>query len=181
VDVRQLRRDDLWSRNGVVPQRALLYVGSVASNLRFGPQSASDEELWRALGIAQADFVRDMPGGLDAEISQGGTNVSGGQRQRLAIARALTKRPEVYIFDDSFSALDVKTDAKLRAALRREVANATVLVVAQRVATIMQADQIVVLDAGQVVGIGAHSDLMVTCPTYREIVESQLAGSEVAA
>jgi ATP-binding cassette, subfamily B, multidrug efflux pump len=181
VDVRQLRRDDLWSRIGVVAQRALLFTGSVASNLRFGRESASDEELWRALEIAQADFVRDMPGGLDAEISQGGTNVSGGQRQRLAIARALTKQPDAYIFDDSFSALDVKTDAKLRAALRREVANATVLVVAQRVATIMQADQIIVLDAGRIVGIGTHAELMVTCATYREIVESQLAGSEVAA
>jgi ATP-binding cassette subfamily B protein len=181
VDVRQLRRDDLWSRIGVVAQRALLFSGSVASNLRFGRESASDEELWRALGIAQADFVRDMPGGLEAEISQGGTNVSGGQRQRLAIARALTKQPDVYIFDDSFSALDVKTDAKLRAALRREVANATVLVVAQRVATIMQADRIIVLDAGRIVGSGTHAELMVTCATYREIVESQLTGSEVAA
>jgi ATP-binding cassette, subfamily B, multidrug efflux pump len=165
----------------VVAQRALLFTGSVASNLRFGRETASDEELWRALGIAQADFVRDMPGGLEAEISQGGTNVSGGQRQRLAIARALTKRPDVYIFDDSFSALDVKTDAKLRAALRREVTNATVLVVAQRVATIMQADRIIVLDAGRIVGSGTHAELMVTCATYREIVESQLAGSEVAA
>jgi ATP-binding cassette subfamily B protein len=181
VDVRHLRRDDLWSRIGVVAQRALLFTGSVASNVRFGRQNASDEELWRALGIAQADFVKDMPGGLDAEISQGGTNVSGGQRQRLAIARALVKQPEVYIFDDSFSALDVKTDAKLRAALRREVATATVLVVAQRVATIMQADRIIVLDAGRIVGMGTHPELMVTCATYREIVESQLAGSEVAA
>jgi ATP-binding cassette subfamily B protein len=181
VDVRQLRRDDLWSRIGVVAQRALLFSGSVASNLRFGRQSASDDELWLALGIAQADFVREMPDGLDAEISQGGTNVSGGQRQRLAIARALVKRPDVYIFDDSFSALDVKTDAKLRAALRREVAHATVLVVAQRVATIMQADRIIVLDAGRIVGIGTHTELMVGCGTYREIVESQLAGSEVAA
>ncbi len=181
VDVRQLRRDDLWSRVGVVAQRALLFSGTVASNLRFGRESASDEELWQALETAQAGFVRDMPGALEAQISQGGTNVSGGQRQRLAIARALVKRPDVYIFDDSFSALDVKTDARLRAALRREVADATVLVVAQRVATIMQAERIIVLDAGRIVGSGTHGELMTTCATYREIVESQIAGSEVAA
>jgi ATP-binding cassette subfamily B multidrug efflux pump len=181
VDVRQLRRDDLWSRIGVVAQRALLFSGTVASNLRFGRDDASDDDLWRALDIAQGGFVRDMPGGLDAQVSQGGTNVSGGQRQRLAIARALVKRPDVYLFDDSFSALDVKTDARLRAALRREVADATVLVVAQRVATIMQAERIIVLDAGRIVGIGTHGELMTACPTYREIVESQLAGSEVAA
>jgi ATP-binding cassette, subfamily B, multidrug efflux pump len=181
VDVRQLRRDDLWSRIGVIAQRALLFSGTVASNLRFGREDASDEELWRALDIAQGGFVRDMPGALEAQISQGGTNVSGGQRQRLAIARALVKRPDVYIFDDSFSALDVKTDARLRAALRREVAEATVLVVAQRVATIMQAHRIIVLDAGRIVGSGTHAELMTTCSTYREIVESQLAGSEVAA
>ena len=179
--VRQLRRDDLWARIGVVAQRALLFSGSVASNLRFGREGAADEELWRALDIAQGDFVKEMTGELDAKISQGGTNVSGGQRQRLAIARALVKRPEVYIFDDSFSALDVKTDAQLRAALRREVAHATVLVVAQRVATIMQAERIIVLDAGRIVGTGTHSELMATCTTYREIVESQLSGSEVAA
>jgi ATP-binding cassette subfamily B multidrug efflux pump len=181
VDVRQLSRDDLWSRIGVIAQRALLFSGTVASNLRFGREDASDEELWRALDIAQGGFVRDMPGELEAQISQGGMNVSGGQRQRLAIARALVKRPDVYIFDDSFSALDVKTDALLRAALRREVADATVLVVAQRVATIMQAHRIIVLDAGRIVGSGTHGELMTSCPTYREIVESQLAGSEVAA
>jgi ATP-binding cassette subfamily B multidrug efflux pump len=181
VDVRQLRRDDLWSRIGVIAQRALLFSGTVASNLRFGREGASDEELRQALDIAQAAFVRDMPGGLEAQISQGGTNVSGGQRQRLAIARALVKHPDVYIFDDSFSALDVKTDARLRAALRREVAAATVLVVAQRVATIMHAERIIVLDAGRIVGIGTHTELMTTCGTYREIVESQLAGTEVAA
>ena len=181
VDVRQLRRDDLWSRIGVIAQRALLFSGTVASNLRFGRESASDEDLWSVLDVAQAGFVRDMPGGLEAQISQGGTNVSGGQRQRLAIARALVKRADVYIFDDSFSALDVKTDARLRAALRREVAHATVLVVAQRVATIMQAERIVVLDAGRIVGIGTHAELLASCRTYREIVESQLAGSEVAA
>ena len=181
VDVRQLRRDDLWSRIGVIAQRALLFSGTVASNLRFGRESASDEELWQALETAQGGFVRDMPGALEAPISQGGTNVSGGQRQRLAIARALVKRPDIYIFDDSFSALDVKTDAQLRAALRREVRDATVLVVAQRVATIMQAERIIVLDAGRIVGIGTHRELMTACPTYVEIVESQLAGSEVAA
>ena len=181
VDIRQLRRDDLWARIGVVAQRALLFSGTVASNLRFGRADATDDELWRALEIAQGGFVRQMPDAIDAKVSQGGTNVSGGQRQRLAIARALVKRPDVYIFDDSFSALDVKTDAQLRAALRREVAHATVLVVAQRVATIMQAERIIVLDAGRIVGAGTHGELMATCTTYREIVESQLAGSEVAA
>src|SRR5438270_10193298 len=180
VDVRRLRRDDLWSRIGVVAPRALLFSGTVASNLRFGRETASDDDLWRALDIAQGGFVKDMPAALEAQISQGGMNVSGGQRQRLAIARALVKRPDVYIFDDSFSALDVKTDARLRAALRREVAHATVLIVAQRVATIMQAERIIVLDAGRIVGIGTHAELMTTCSTYREIVESQLAGRGVA-
>src|SRR5438132_1113416 len=166
----------------VMVPRAAVSAGRIqARNRRFGREGAADEELWRALDIAQGDFVKEMTGELDAKISQGGTNVSGGQRQRLAIARALVKRPEVYIFDDSFSALDVKTDAQLRAALRREVAHATVLVVAQRVATIMQAERIIVLDAGRIVGTGTHGELIATCTTYREIVESQLAGSEVAA
>jgi len=181
VDVRALRREDLWQRIGVVPQRAFLFGGTVASNLRFGDRSASDDDLWRALEIAQGrDFVKEMPGQLAAPISQGGSNVSGGQRQRLAIARTLVKRPEVYVFDDSFSALDFTTDARLRAALRREIGQATMLVVAQRVGTVMQADRIVVLEAGGIAGIGTHAELMDTCPTYREIVESQLTAAEVA-
>ena len=180
IDVRALRREDLWQRIGVVPQRAFLFGGTVASNLRFGDRSASDDDLWRALEIAQGrDFVKEMPGQLAAPISQGGSNVSGGQRQRLAIARTLVKRPEVYVFDDSFSALDFTTDARLRAALRREIGQATMLVVAQRVGTVMQADRIVVLEAGGIAGIGTHAELMDTCPTYREIVESQLTAAEV--
>jgi ATP-binding cassette subfamily B protein len=181
VDVRSLQRDDLWRRIGVVPQRAFLFGGTIASNLRFGKESATDQELWRALEIAQGSrFVEEMPGQLAAPVAQGGTNLSGGQRQRLAIARTLVKNPEVYIFDDSFSALDFKTDAQLRAALRREVSQATVLVVAQRVGTIMQADRIIVLDAGRIAGIGTHAELMETCTTYREIVESQLSIAEAA-
>jgi len=175
VDVREQDPDELWRRIGLVPQKAYLFSGTVASNLRYGNPDATDEELWRCLEIAQArDFVEAMPGGLDAPIAQGGTNVSGGQRQRLAIARALVRRPAIYLFDDSFSALDVGTDARLRAALRSEVADAVVLIVAQRVSTIMDADQIVVLDAGRIVGIGRHEELLATCPTYVEIVESQL-------
>jgi len=182
VDVRSLQRDDLWRRIGVVPQRAFLFGGTIASNLRFGKESATDQELWRALEIAQGSrFVEEMPGQLAAPVAQGGTNLSGGQRQRLAIARTLVKNPEVYIFDDSFSALDFKTDAQLRAALRREVSQATVLVVAQRVGTIMQADRIIVLDAGRIAGIGTHAELMETCTTYREIVESQLSIAIAAA
>jgi ATP-binding cassette subfamily B protein len=181
VDVRDLDPAVLTGRIGLVPQRAYLFTGTVASNLRFGRPDATDDELWHALEVAQAaDFVRAMPGGLDAPIAQGGANVSGGQRQRLAIARALVRRPEIYLFDDSFSALDVATDARLRAALAPEIADATVLVVAQRVATITGADQIVVLDAGRVVGTGTHADLVRTCPTYAEIVESQLRAEEAA-
>jgi ATP-binding cassette subfamily B protein len=175
VDVRELDFDALWSRIGVVPQRAYLFSGTVASNLRYGNPQATDEELWRFLEIAQArEFVEDMPGGLDAPIAQGGTNVSGGQRQRLAIARALVRRPAVYLFDDSFSSLDLGTDARLRAALRPVTRHAAVVIVAQRVSTILDADQIVVLDDGEVVGIGRHDQLRTTCPTYAEIVESQL-------
>lgn len=175
VDVRELDADLLWSRIGLVPQRPYLFSGTVASNLRFGKPDASDDELWAALEIAQAaDFVRAMPDGLDAPIAQGGTTVSGGQRQRLAIARALVKRPEIYVFDDSFSALDTATDARLRAALRREVADATLIVVAQRVATVQDADQIIVLDQGRVVGRGTHAELLASNPTYAEIVDSQL-------
>jgi ATP-binding cassette subfamily B protein len=147
----------------------------VASNLRYGKQDATDDEMWEALEIAQArDFVEAMEGGLDAQIAQGGTNVSGGQRQRLAIARAVIRRPEIYLFDDSFSALDVATDVRLRNALKPVTADATVLIVAQRVFTITGADQIVVLEDGEIVGLGTHDDLLATCPTYVEIVESQL-------
>jgi ATP-binding cassette subfamily B multidrug efflux pump len=181
LDVRQLATEDLWRLIGIIPQKAFLFSGSVASNLRYGDASATDEALWHALEVAQSkDFVLDKEGGLEAEIEQGGTNVSGGQRQRLAIARAIAKRPKIYVFDDSFSALDFKTDQMLRAALREETAESTVIIVAQRVGTIMHADQIVVLDAGQVVGIGTHKELMETCETYQEIVYSQLSREEVA-
>jgi ATP-binding cassette subfamily B protein len=176
VDVRELDPDMLWQRIGLVPQRPYLFTGTIASNLRYGRPDATDEELWEALEIAQArDFVEEMPEGLDAPIAQGGTNVSGGQRQRLAIARALVRKPEIYLFDDSFSALDLGTDARLRAALRPVTADAAVVIVAQRVSTIMNADQIIVLDNGVIVGIGRHDELLATCPTYAEIVESQLA------
>ena len=181
VDVRDLAPDDLWGRIGLVPQRPFLFSGTVASNLRYGNPDATDEELWAALEVAQgADFVRAMPEGLEAPIAQGGTNVSGGQRQRLAIARALVRRPEIYLFDDSFSALDLATDARLRAALKPVTAEATVVIVAQRVSTIADADQIVVLDDGLVVGKGTHAELLVDCPTYAEIVESQLTREEAA-
>ncbi len=181
VDVRRQPLEHLWGRLGLVPQRAYLFSGTVASNLRFGNESATDEELWHALEVAQArDFVEEMDGRLDAPIDQGGTNVSGGQRQRLAIARALVKRPAIYLFDDCFSALDAGTDARLRAALRRETTQATVLIVAQRVSTIMHADRIIVLDEGRVEGIGTHDELMKTCEPYREIVESQLGEAAVA-
>jgi ATP-binding cassette, subfamily B, multidrug efflux pump len=182
VDVRDLEPDDLWGRIGLVPQRPYLFSGTVASNLRYGHPDATDEELWAALEVAQgADFVRAMPEGLEARIAQGGTNVSGGQRQRLAIARALVRRPEIYLFDDSFSALDLATDARLRAALKPVTAQATVVIVAQRVSTIADADQIVVLDDGLVVGKGTHAELLAKCPTYVEIVESQHAAREVVA
>ncbi len=177
VDVRDLEPELLWSRIGLVPQRAYLFTGTVASNLRYGRPDATDEELWRALEIAQgADFVRAMPSLLDAPIVQGGTNVSGGQRQRLAIARALVRRPEIYLFDDAFSALDVATDARLRAALRAEViaaGDAAVVIVAQRIATIRDADEILVLEDGKVVGRGTHDQLLSDNPTYREIAASQ--------
>jgi ATP-binding cassette subfamily B multidrug efflux pump len=180
VDVRDLEPSGLWDRIGLVPQKPYLFTGTVATNLRFGNPDATDEELWEALEVAQAaDFVAAMPGGLDARISQGGTNVSGGQRQRLAIARALVRRPEVYLFDDSFSALDLATDARLRAALVPWTVEATVIVVAQRVSTIAGADRIVVLDEGRIVGIGRHDELLETCETYAEIVASQV--QEVAA
>ncbi len=182
VDVRELDPDLLWGRIGLVPQRPYLFSGTVASNLRLGSPDATDDELWQALEVAQArDFVERMPDGLESPISQGGTNVSGGQRQRLAIARALVRHPEIYVFDDSFSALDVATDAALRAALATETAEAAVVVVAQRVSTIRNAEQIIVLEDGRIVGLGTHDDLVATCPTYAEIVESQFKASEVAA
>ncbi|TNC27861.1 ABC transporter ATP-binding protein [Amycolatopsis alkalitolerans] len=181
VDVRELEPEVLWRRIGLVPQRAYLFTGTVASNLRYGDPGAGDDELWQALEIAQAaDFVREMPGGLEAPIAQGGTNVSGGQRQRLAIARALVRKPEIFLFDDSFSALDLATDAALRTALRPHTRDAAVLVVAQRVSTILDADQILVLDGGTIVGAGTHHELLDTCPTYVEIVQSQLTPAEAA-
>ncbi|WP_166982056.1 ABC transporter ATP-binding protein [Paramicrobacterium fandaimingii] len=181
VDVRHLDPDALWAAIGLVPQKPYLFSGTVASNLRYGKPDASDEELWQALTTAQArDFVSSLSEGLDAPIAQGGTNVSGGQRQRLAIARALVKRPSILVFDDSFSALDVSTDARLRRALRRDAGAATQIVVAQRVSTITGADQIIVLDAGRVVGIGTHDSLLETNDTYREIVESQLTAEDAA-
>jgi ATP-binding cassette subfamily B multidrug efflux pump len=182
VDVRDLDPHLLSRTVGLVPQKPYLFTGTVASNLRYGNPDATDEQLWRALEVAQArDFVERMEGGLEAPIAQGGTNVSGGQRQRLAIARVLVQRPEIYLFDDSFSALDYATDAALRAALSRHITDATVVIVAQRVSTIRDADQIVVLDDGLVVGTGTHTDLMADNPTYREIVLSQLTEQEAAA
>ena len=181
VDVREQTLEQVWSRIGLVPQRAYLFSGTVASNLRFGNEDATDDELWHALEVAQArDFVEEMLGGLESPIDQGGTNVSGGQRQRLAIARALVKKPAILLFDDCFSALDAGTDARLRAALRADTKNSTVLIVAQRVSTIMHADRIIVLDDGRIVGMGTHDELMTTCEPYREIVDSQLGEAAVA-
>jgi len=180
VDVRLLALDVLWSKIGLIPQKPFLFTGTVASNLRYGKPEATEPELWHCLEVAQAaEFVREM-GGLEAEISQSGSNVSGGQRQRLAIARALVRKPEIYLFDDSFSALDFATDAALRRALAPETRDATVVIVAQRVSTIRHADRIIVLEAGQVVGVGTHGELMASNLTYREIVLSQVTESEAA-
>ena len=181
VDVRELEPELLWSCIGLVPQKPYLFSGSVASNLRYGRPDASDSEMWEALEVAQAaDFVRAMPGGLEARIEQGGTNVSGGQRQRLSIARALIRQPEIYVFDDSFSALDLTTDARLRAALVPFTARSAVIIVAQRVSTISTADVILVLEDGQIVGRGTHDELIRTCPTYAEIVQSQIGEGQAA-
>ena len=181
IDVKDLDPQVLWSKIGLVPQKPYLFSGTIASNLRYGKPDATDEELWESLRVAQAaDFVRALDEGLDAPVAQGGTNFSGGQRQRLAIARALVKRPEIYLFDDSFSALDFATDARLRSALAPTTRSSTVVIVAQRVSTILHADRIVVLDEGRVVGTGTHAALMDTCETYREIVLSQLTEEEAA-
>jgi len=181
VDVREQALEALWNSIGLVPQRAYLFGGTVADNLRFGREEATETELWHALEVAQArDFVESMPGRLDAAIDQGGSNVSGGQRQRLAIARAIVKRPAVYLFDDCFSALDAATDNRLRGALRAETTASTVVIVAQRVSTIMYAERIIVLEDGQVVGIGRHDELIAGCMQYREIVASQLGAEAVA-
>ncbi len=181
VDVRDMTQRELRAKIGFVPQTAVLFSGSVSENIRYGKRDATDDEVRHAAEIAQAtEFVSEMSEGFDSPIAQGGTNVSGGQKQRLSIARALARRPEIYIFDDSFSALDYKTDAKLRAALKQETTNATVLIVAQRVSTVMDADQILVLDEGRLVGTGTHRELMETSPVYREIVFSQLSAEEVA-
>ena len=181
VDVRRLDPEVLWSRLGLVPQRAFLFTGTVASNLRYGMPDATEDEMWEALEIAQArDFVAAMPDGLETRIAQGGSNLSGGQRQRLAIARAVIRRPEIYLFDDAFSALDLATDARLRAALRPVTRDATVLIVGQRVSTIRDADQILVVEDGLVVGRGTHDELLESCTTYQEIVASQLSAEEAA-
>ncbi len=181
VDVRDIKQTDLREKIGLVPQTPVLFTGTVRDNILFGNQSASDEDVQHAAQVAQAmEFITTMPDGFDSVIAQGGTNVSGGQKQRLSIARALVRRPEIYIFDDSFSALDFKTDAKLRMALRPEIRGSTVLIVAQRISTVIDADQIIVLDDGRTVGIGTHRELMNSCEPYREIVASQLAEEEIA-
>lgn len=181
VDVREMSQKSLRAKIALVPQKSVLFTGSISDNIRYGKQDASDEEVRRAAEISQAmEFISGMPGGFDAVIEQGGSNVSGGQKQRLSIARALVRRPEIYIFDDSFSALDFKTDARLRLALRKETADATVIVIAQRVTTLMDAGQIIVLEDGRIVGMGTHKELLNSCDVYREIVYSQLSEEELA-
>ncbi|HET9920959.1 MAG TPA: ABC transporter ATP-binding protein [Ktedonobacteraceae bacterium] len=181
VDVREMAQEHLRSKIGFVPQKAVLFSGTIAQNILYGKQDASEEEVRHAADVAQAsEFIQDMKDDFDAEIAQGGTNVSGGQKQRLSIARAIVRKPEIYVFDDSFSALDFKTDARLRAALKKETRESTVLIVAQRVSTVMDADQIIVLDEGRIAGIGTHRELMKTSEVYREIVSSQLSTEEIA-
>jgi ATP-binding cassette subfamily B protein len=181
VDVRHMAQSYLRQKVGFVPQKTVLFSGTLGDNIRYGKFDATDGEVQHAVQVAQArDFVLSMDGGIDAVIAQGGTNVSGGQKQRISIARALARAPEIYVFDDSFSALDFKTDARLRAALKSEIADSTVLIVAQRVATVMDADQIIVLEDGSVAGIGTHRELLASCEVYREIVSSQLSEEEVA-
>ncbi|HWQ88535.1 MAG TPA: ABC transporter ATP-binding protein [Desulfitobacteriaceae bacterium] len=181
LDVREMAQKDLRAKIGFVPQKTMLFTGTVADNIRLGKEDATDEEVRHAAAIAQAtEFISDMPNGFASLIAQGGINISGGQKQRLSIARALVRKPEIYIFDDSFSALDYKTDARLRAALRKETADATVIVVGQRVSTVLDADQIIVMDKGQIVGLGKHKDLMQTSAIYQEIVSSQLSEEEIA-
>ena len=181
VDIREISQASLRAKIGFVPQQAMLFSGSISENIKFGNLQATEEEVSRAADIAQAtEFIKNIDGGFEHQIAQGGTNVSGGQKQRLSIARALVRKPEVYIFDDSFSALDFKTDARLRAALKKEIAEATVIIVAQRVGTVMDADRIIVLDEGKIAGIGTHKELLTTCDVYREIVSSQLSEEEIA-
>jgi len=181
LDVRDMSQEHLRAKIGLVPQKAVLFSGTIAQNIRYGKEDATDEEVRRAAEIAQAtEFIDEKPDGFDSVIAQGGMNVSGGQKQRLSIARALVRKPEIYLFDDSFSALDFKTDAKLRTALKREIRHATVLIVSQRVSTVMDADQIIVLDEGRIAGIGSHSELMETSEIYYEIVSSQLSLEEIA-
>jgi len=181
LDVREQGLEDIWSDIGLVPQRAFLFGGTIASNLRYGNPNATDDDLWHALEIAQAkDFVQELELKLDAPVAQGGTNFSGGQRQRLSIARALVKKARIYLLDDSFSALDYTTDAKLRTALESDSKGSTIIIVAQRISTILNADQIIVLDQGKIVGIGTHQELMKSCQTYQEIVLSQLSPEEAA-
>lgn len=181
IDIREMSQKELRSKIGFVPQKAVLFSGTIADNIRYGKENATVDEIQHAVDIAQAtDFIINMKDGFDYQISQGGTNISGGQKQRLSIARALVRKPEIYLFDDSFSALDFKTDAKLRIALKKEIKDSTVIIVAQRVSTIMDADQILVLDEGEIVGIGKHKELLNTCKVYREIVSSQLSEEELA-
>jgi ATP-binding cassette subfamily B protein len=181
TDVREMSQEHLRSKIGFVPQQAVLFSGTIIENLRYGKEDASEEEMIHAADVAQAtEFISGMPDGFSSYISQGGTNVSGGQKQRLSIARALVRKPEVYVFDDTFSALDFKTDSRLRAALKKETLNSTVLIVAQRVSTVMDADRIIVLEEGRIAGIGTHRELMETSEVYREIVSSQLSVEEIA-